>query len=85
MEEEWSTYVPMQSEIDVSNTYRPVWHKVYPFMDFVEVCAEYEDVLELTFNPQIQILTIKVQGERSITEFKCIDAQEFPTVEINNP
>ena len=77
LEEEFSTCVPMQSKIDVSNTYRPVWHKVYPFMDFVKVCAEYKDVLEFTFNPQIQTLTIKVQGERSYTEFKCIDAQEF--------
>ena len=84
MEEEWSTCVPMQTKIDVSNTYRPVYHKVYPFMDFVKVCAEYEDVLELTFNPQIQVLTIKIRGERSITEFKCIDAEEFPQVEINN-
>lgn len=77
LEEEWSTCVPMQSKIDVSNTYRPIWHKVYPFMDFIEVCAEYKDVLEFTFNPEIQILTIKVQGERNKTEFKCIDTIEF--------
>jgi hypothetical protein len=80
MEEEWSTCVPMQKKIDVSDTRRPVWHKVYPFMDFIKVVAEYKDVLEFTFDPKIQTLKIKIQGERSVTEFKCIDAQEFPAV-----
>lgn len=78
LEEEWTTCVPMQSKIDVSNTHKPRWNKTYPFMDFIKVCAEYDDVLEFTFNPEIQVVTIKVKGERSITEFKCIDAEEFP-------
>jgi len=80
MNDEFSTCVPMQTRIDVSKTRCPVYHKIYPFMDFIEVCAEYRDVLEFTFDPKIQILTIKVQGERSITEFKCIDAEEFPAI-----
>jgi hypothetical protein len=82
MDEEWATCVPMQNKIDISPTYRPQWKKVYPFMDFVAVCAEYDDVLELTFEPTIQILTIKVQGERSTSEFKCLHVREFPSVEL---
>ena len=73
MNDEFSTCVPMQTRINVSKTR-------YRFMDFIKVCAEYRDVLEFTFDPKIQILTIKVQGERSITEFKCIDAEEFPAI-----
>jgi len=82
IEEEWSTCLPMQSKIDVSTTYKPVWHKVYTFMDFVEVCAEYKDILEFTFEPKIQTVTIKVRGERNTSTFKCIDSLEFPVIAV---
>lgn len=82
LEEEWTTCVPMQSKIDVSTTYKPHWNKIYSFLDFIKVCAEYEDVLEFTFEPKIQVITIKVVGERSTTIFKCMDAMEFPQVSI---
>jgi DNA polymerase III sliding clamp (beta) subunit (PCNA family) len=94
MEEEWTTCVPMVHEVETQHDkngnaryYYDKGHifKYYPFLDFVKVCAEYKDVLEFTFNPQTQTVTIKIQGERSNTEFKCMDAQEFPAVEINNP
>jgi len=52
--------------------------KFYPFLDYLKVIAECEDVLTLSLNPDIQILTIK--AGRSVTEFKCLDAQEFPAV-----
>lgn len=78
---EFSTCVPMVHNYEKYSPYHSRVHhtcKAYPFMDFIRVCAEYKDVLEFEFNPQIQVLTIKVQGERSVTEFKCIDAMEFP-------
>lgn len=83
MEEEYSTCVPMVHEITgyfTVNSRKKSTRKFYPFLDFLKVCAEYKDVLELSFNPKVQILTVKVQGERSITEFKCLDAVEFPAV-----
>lgn len=70
LEEEWATCVPMQGK---KNNY-----KVYPFLDFIKVCAGYNDLLAFTFDPKIQVITIKVVGERSITTFKCMDSVEFP-------
>lgn len=83
MNDEWSTCVLMVNNYTWWEPRLYSWSKEhhckgYPFLEFVKLHAEYEDVLELTFNPNIQILTVKVQGERSVTEFKCLDAQEFP-------
>lgn len=80
MNEEWETCVNMIVKCDTSNTIVAHWHKFYPFLDFVKLHAEYEDVLEFTFNPDIQMMYIKIQGERSQAEFKCMDAMEFPAI-----
>lgn len=56
-----------------------------PFVDWLRATQEkptrkdphaYNDQIRLTFNPQIQILTILTHTTRA--EFKCIDALEFP-------
>ncbi len=84
VEEEFSTCVPMLIEVTGKWSYncnsRKSTRKFYPFIGFVKVCAEYKDVLEFSFNAGTQILTIKVQGERSVTEFKCIHTDKFPAI-----
>lgn len=55
-------------------------HKFYPFFDYLKVMAKQEPVLDLFFDPSVQLLTIK--AGTSTTVFKCLDAQEFPLVEI---
>lgn len=82
LNEEWVTCVNMITRCDTSNTYKSHWQKFYPFLDFVKLHAEYNDVLEFTFNPGIQMMYVKIQGERSQAEFKCMDAQEFPVVNL---
>lgn len=89
MNEEWETCVNMVHKIETGHDENGYTHKIgntykyYPFLDFVKLHAEYQDVLELTFNPEIQMMTIKVQGERSTSEFKCMDALEFPAIAEN--
>lgn len=74
--ERWETCVPMINRIK-SGPYRDERiHKYYPFADSLKVAAEYRETLELEFIEKIQLLRIK--AGTSITEFKCIDAQEFP-------
>ena len=86
LNEEWATCVPMVHKCKTGHdskgntSYRSHTFKYYPFLDFVGICAEYKDVLEFTFDPTMQIMTVKVQGERSTTTFKCLDIQEFPAV-----
>lgn len=80
LNEEWSTCVPMV------NIYKELYpnksvkksYKYYPFIDYIKVMAEDKAVLDFIFNPNVQILTIK--SGRSTTEFKCLDAMEFPMV-----
>ena len=83
--EEWSTCVLMVHKIEEVIGYMagygvPIYakHKAYPFFDFVKLHAEYKDVLLMEFIPETQMLIISVQGERSKSEFKCLDAMEFP-------
>lgn len=86
LNEEWETCVNMITWWEdknwdrINKRWKKESHKYYPFLDFAKIHAEYNDVLEFTFNYTIQTMTIKVQGERSIAEFKCLDAQEFPSV-----
>lgn len=83
MNEEWSTCVPLMLRANThhdehgNQTRKEHKYKYYPFLDYVKVHAEYQDVLEMEFNPDLQILTITCG--RSKTEFKCLDAQEFPS------
>jgi DNA polymerase III sliding clamp (beta) subunit (PCNA family) len=82
VESEWSTCVPMVHKCEVITGYTcgrgeiTAKHKLYPFLDYIKVMAEYKEVLELEFLPDIQILVIHCGKSRS--EFKCIDAMEFP-------
>lgn len=87
MNDEWSTCVLMVHKVETSHDAegKPLKgrfdtrsYKYYPFLDFVKLHAEYEDVLALDFNPQTQILTIKVERERCTAEFKCMSSEEFP-------
>jgi hypothetical protein len=52
--------------------------KLYPLLDYLKVMAEQEPVLDLFFDPSLQLLTIK--AGTSTTVFRCLDAQEFPPV-----
>lgn len=87
LNEEWSTCVLMVHKVETGHDENGYTHKIgktykyYPFLDFVKLHAEYQDVLEFTFNPEVQIMTVRVQGERNTTEFKCMDALEFPCAE----
>ena len=77
--ERWETCVPMVHMVECTpNGYRGATskRKFYPFLDWLRVMAEFKETLEMEFNPSVQILTIRAGGSR--TEFKCIDAQEFP-------
>ena len=76
--ERWETCVPMVRIVNTypNGSYRPQKRKFYPFLDWLRVMAEFKETLELEFDPQVQILTIRAGNSR--TEFKCIDAQEFP-------
>ena len=83
LDEEWATGVLMVHEITACfgvNNRKKSTRKFYPFFDFISLAAQYEDVLEFTFDPALQIMKVKVQGERSTTTFKCLDIQEFPAV-----
>ena len=49
----------------------------HPFFDWCKVMATCGyGILALEFNPSVQILTIRAENSR--TEFKCLDAREFP-------
>jgi hypothetical protein len=82
VESEWSTCIPMVNKWTDKHwdKFKERWvtesHKYYPFHDFVKVMAEYQEVLELEFLPDVQILVIHCGKSRS--EFKCLDAMEFP-------
>ena len=78
LEEEWSTCMPMVTNVDISETRRPKLHKFYPLVDFAKVHAEYEDVLLFSFDEKSQTITVQVQGEHSEFKFKCMDVSEFP-------
>lgn len=56
------------------------------FIAWLRVVAAYKDVLILSFEPGIQVLTITASTDmgKSRTTFKCIDAEEFPCEE-NKP
>jgi len=83
---DFSTCVPMVLETKVNHNkdgyFTSVEHKAkfYPFLDWLKVMQECEDVLDLYFDPSTQILTVK--ADKSTTEFKCLDAREFPPVDI---
>jgi DNA polymerase III sliding clamp (beta) subunit (PCNA family) len=79
LDEEFSTCVLMVHKVNdlYPNGRIKASYKYYPFLDYIKVMAEDNAVLEFTFNPDVQILAIK--SGRSTTEFKCLDAMEFPT------
>lgn len=70
LNEEWATCVPM--------VHRVTRRTFYPFIDYIKVMMGCADVLDLSFDPSIQILTVSAGTSRA--EFKCLDAQEFPPV-----
>jgi hypothetical protein len=77
--ERWSTCVPMVNSVTNDLGYhRKSTHKYHPFIDWLKVAAEYKDTLELEFVEQIQ--TLRIKSGKTITEFKCLDAQEFPSI-----
>jgi len=59
-------------EGDTWETYVPM----KPFTDWLRVTASYGEVLELSYDPQREVLQIKADNTRA--EFRCINAQEFP-------
>lgn len=63
--ETWETCIPMK-----------------PLRDWLAVVAKYKEVLTLQFDPSVQVIQFttdpRVTGTRSKTEFKCLDAREFP-------
>lgn len=63
-DEEFETLVPMR-----------------PLRDWLGVTAKYKSVLVLSLDTRTQTLTVKEESELapSRTEFKCIDALEFPS------
>lgn len=48
------------------------------FTDWLKIAADYKDVLTLTLDEQVQVLTVKSAGTRAT--FKCMDAAEFPAI-----
>jgi DNA polymerase III sliding clamp (beta) subunit (PCNA family) len=79
----WETCVPMINKTKSGDYRHEKIHKFYPFLDWLKVAAEYKETLELEFVENIQLLKIKAGASR--TEFKCIDAQEFPPCDDNQP
>lgn len=84
LNEEWSTCVLMVHKCDVVigyyagyGTAKTANHKLYPFLDYIKVMAEDKAVLGFEFieNTETMIIT----SGRSRTEFKCLDALEFPS------
>lgn len=71
--ERWQTCVPL---ITKTQDRARNWHKFYPFLDWLRVMAEYRETLTIAFDPAVQILTVRAGS--STTEFKCLDACEFP-------
>ena len=77
--ERWETCVIMVHVVETHpNGYRGVTskRKLYPFLDYLRVMAEFGETLQISFDPNIQILTINSGNSKS--EFKCLDALEFP-------
>lgn len=79
MNEEFKVCINMITKCDVSNTYKPHWKKFYPFLDYIKLLAEWEEVLD--FEYQENICTLVITHGRTRTEFKCMDAREFPSLE----
>lgn len=77
-DDSFSVCVPMIHKYDASNTYIPKWHKGYPFFELIKIHAETNDLLEIQYLPQT--LEIKITHERSTSIIKCMDAEEFPSV-----
>lgn len=75
---DFSTCILMVHKCEVWDNGKDRKLKFYPFLDYLKVMAEQEAVLDLFFDPALQILTIKAGTSK--TEFKCLDAQEFPPV-----
>lgn len=80
MNSEWAACLTMVHKVEVhpNGRYKGTKQKFYPFLDYLKIMAEYDEVLEMDFDPTIQTVTIKAGSSRST--FKCIDAQEFPPV-----
>ena len=77
----WATCVPMITRHEVENddkSRRSGWHHSRPFPDFLKVMAQYNDTLYLDFDPGREILIVTAGNSR--TEFKCMNAKEFPPV-----
>lgn len=77
--ERWETCVPMVHKVETTpHGYRGAKQvrKLYPFLDWLKVMAEYRETLEIDFDPKVQIITIRAGASR--TQFKCINAMEFP-------
>ena len=75
------TGVPMYCKAENRpNGYRSKPHVIttHPFLDWLKVMAECDksEQLFLSFDPMTQTLTIRTTTSR--TEFKCLDAGEFP-------
>jgi len=77
-EEPFETCVPMYLHTQCfiqGKGYKPI--TTHPFFDWCKVMNQCGyNILALNFDPRTQILTITTSNSR--TEFKCLDAQEFP-------
>lgn len=81
--QEFAVCVPMIDKKFTDNGYQNTghWRTFHPFLDFCKVASEvFEYAISLTYDPNFDILTIKssFDANKSKTEFKCIDASEFP-------
>ena len=83
--DEISTCVPMYNKTECYPMgARSKKHTIttHPFIDWLAVTASpKDDQIDLTLDATTQILKIRAGNTR--TEFKCIDAQEFPPVTAN--
>ena len=79
--ERWQTCVPMVKHyfpyVPGKDTSK---RKAYPFLDYLKIMTDYRETLQLEFEQETQYLTIKAGNSTSV--FKCLDAQEFPRVEL---
>jgi len=80
----WATCVPMS--IQVTGCWGPhrsskeSTREFHPFLDWLKVAAAYKETLYLDFDSKKEILIVTV-GTNSRTEFKCVNADEFPPAE----
>ncbi len=77
--EKWDTCAPM---LVITHDRAGHKHKYYPLVDYLKVLSEYETLMTLSFNPNIQILTIF--SGNSTAKFNCLPANEFPPIERIN-